>query len=109
MDRKTTDRWGYTINKIYHLNKFGRESVREVDLEENVELNEVVFLLGENGTRYKWRGERTKIVMYENLIELLGFIKIKSQNYKYINLLNITLHPLLMIEEGNKEHMYLLL
>lgn len=50
MDSETTYRWGYTINKTYPFNKFGSESGREVDLEESVELNEVVFLLGGNGT-----------------------------------------------------------
>lgn len=88
-----TDRWGYTIDKIYRFKNFGSESGREVYLEENVELNEVIFLLGENGTWYKWRGKRAKIVMYEDLILFPGFIKINSQNFKYINFLKFTPHP----------------
>lgn len=48
--------------------------------------------MGEIRTSHKVRDKRKKVLMYDNGIELLEFVRVKAQNFKFVNFLNFTLH-----------------
>ena len=53
------------------------------------------MMLGLHVGENRSQGERRKLVMYNNGIELLEFARVKTRNSNFVNVLNFTLHSLI--------------